>query len=373
MTAPRAAPSPRRATGILVTAAAGTVGQAVVEALAEAGETVVAGMRDPRARLADGAKWASGTAAAAAGSRAHGLAGPGRPAGKPVRAPNQKPLHNPAQKPAPKPVTAAAGPAARVHGTPPAGHADHATAAGVDARAIVRAFDFGDRGTWPAALAGVDRVVLIRPLGVTDVARSVIPFIDAAMESGVRQLVLVSQLGLPLDTRSPQHAVEQYLKRTRAPYTVVRLNVLLQTLTTVCRDDIRRRNEIVLPAGGARMAFVDARDVARVIAAVLTEPGHLRKTHTLSGEQSLGYREVADILTQVLGRTVDYSAPNEDDYLTLLAKQGIPADQAAALQAGFRAVRRRGAMLPNRSIRRLTGRPATSVRRFIDDHKELWL
>lgn len=369
MTDARAAPSPRRAAGILVTAAAGPVGQAVVEALAEAGETVVAGMRDPRARLADGAKWASGTAAAVTGSRAHGRAGPGRPAGKPVRAPNQKPLHNPAHKPVP----AAAGPAGRALGTPPAGHADHATAAGVDARAIVRAVDFADRGTWPAALAGVDRVVLIRPLGLTDVARSVIPFIDTAMESGVRQLVLVSPLGPPFDTRSPQHAVEQYLKRSRAPYTVVRLNVLLQTLTTVCRDDIRRRNEIVLPAGGARMAFVDARDAARAIAAVLTEPGHLRKSYTLSGEQALGYREVAGILTAVLGRTVDYSSPNEDDYLALLAKQGTPPEQAAALQAGYRAVRRRRAMLPNRSIRRLTGRPATSVRRFIEDHRDVWL
>ncbi|MCU1445883.1 NmrA family NAD(P)-binding protein, partial [Cryobacterium sp.] len=49
--------------GILVTGASGTVGQAVVAALTAAGETVVAGMRDPRAWLAEGARRASGTAA----------------------------------------------------------------------------------------------------------------------------------------------------------------------------------------------------------------------------------------------------------------------------------------------------------------------
>ncbi|WP_158253818.1 NmrA family NAD(P)-binding protein, partial [Cryobacterium sp. N22] len=58
--------SPRRPAlsgSILVTGASGTVGRAVADALVAAGETVVAGMRDPRAWIAEGARRASGTAA----------------------------------------------------------------------------------------------------------------------------------------------------------------------------------------------------------------------------------------------------------------------------------------------------------------------
>jgi uncharacterized protein YbjT (DUF2867 family) len=359
----RAAPNPRPARGILVTGASGTLGQAVVTALVAAGESVVAGVRDPRARLAAGAKWASGTAGTGTGA----AAGAVRPAGKPERPPNRKPERNPAHKP----VTLAAGtPAGRGTGKP--GRTEPAAASGGSAGAEVRGFDFGDRGTWPAALAGVDRVVLIRPTGMTDVGRTVIPFIDAAMDLGVRHLVFVSQLGVPFDTGSPQHAVERYLKRSRAPHTVVRPNVLLQTLTTLCRDDIRLRNEIVLPAGNARVALVDARDVAAVIARLLAEPGTLRTTYTVSGEQALDYRAVAGILSDVLGRPIDYSAPSAQEYSDLLARQGAPVDASAAQQDVFAMVRGRGAMWPNRVVRRLTGRPAVSVRRFIEEHRDVW-
>lgn len=402
MTDPRADPSSRRAAGILVTGAAGTVGQAVVDVLVATGETVVAGVRDPRARIADRAKWASGTAAAGHRFRGAGTGtgtgrttttGPGGPgpfgpgsgpalpagrpaaqpaarrAGKPVQAPNQKPPRNPAHKP----LTIPAGsPAARASARPVAGP-DQPPAASGQNGAVLRGFDFGDRGTWASALAGVDRVVLIRPLGVTDVARTIIPFIDTAMESGVRQIVFVSQLGRRFDTRSPRHAVEHYLKRTHAPYTVLRPNVLMQVLGTVCRDDIRLRDELLLPAGGARMALVDARDVARVAARVLTERGHLRKTYPLSGEQALGCREVAGILSEVLGRRIGYSAPTEAEYLALLAKQGIKPEVAAAVQAVYRVVRGRAAMRPSRIIRRLTGQQPMSVRQFIQEHREVWL
>ena len=369
MTDPRAAPSSRRAAGILVTGASGAVGRAVVDALVAAGETVVAGVRDPRARLADGAKWASGTAAAARGSRPGSpTSGAARPTGKPDRAPNQKPSRSPAHKP----VTAPAGASARTIGKPAVGRDEPGAASADHAGASVRGFDFADRGTWASALAGVDRVLLIRPLVVTDVGRSIIPFIDTAMESGVRQVVFVSQLSLPFDTRSPQHAVETYLKRTRAPYTVLRPNELMQVLTTVCRDDIRQRDEIVLPAGRARLALVDARDVARVAVRVLTEPGHLRKTYTLSGEQAVGYQEVAALLSAELGRPITYTSPSEEEYLTLLAKQGTKPDLAAALQAVYKVVRGRGAMRPTRTIRRLTGEPPVTVQRFVEEHGDVW-
>ncbi len=393
MTDARTAPAPRRPGGVLVTGASGTIGRAVVDALLEAGESVVAGMRDPRAWIADGARRASGVSVRSeaggsgfgagvpgggAGSRAGGAradgAGPGRPLGKPLRAPNQKPLQNPTRKPGAG--AAAAAPSGRAGALAAAGHPAHtvsaASPAGASA-ATVRAFDFADRGTWSSALGGVDRVFLMLPPTIGEVGRTLIPFIDTAMENGVRQIVFLSPQGVPLQARSPQHDVERYLKRTRAPYTVLRPNVLLQSLSTGFRDDIRRRRELAVPAAAARVAFVDGRDVARVAARVLGEPGHLRKTYALSGEQALGYAQLASLLTEVLDRPIRYSATNEPDFERRMAEQGATPNEIARQSAVFRAVRLRALSLPNRNIRRLTGLPATTVRRFIEDHRDSWL
>jgi uncharacterized protein YbjT (DUF2867 family) len=401
-------PAPRRiapARGILVTGASGTEGLAVLAALHGAGESVVAGMRDPRAWLAEGARRASGTAAGrqpgTAGPRAHdpsggpgplrpggtgplrpGGTGPVRPGGKPDRAPNQKPDRNPAAKPGRQTAAAsagrtigrpggAAGPtAAARRGAPDARSGSEASVA---AGAVVRGFDFADRGTWARALAGVDRVFFTLPPTV-DVGRSVIPFIDQAMEqAGVRQIVFLSAPGARLDPRSPHHLVELYLKRTRTPFTILRPTILMQTLTTLYRDDIRLRGELVLPAAGASAAFVDAADVGRVAARVLTGPRHLGKTYALAGEQSLSFEQVAGLLSAELDRTIRYTATSPAEFAELAAKQGARAADVAAQAAWYRAMRRPLTALPNRSILRLTGRPATTLRDFVAEHRQTWL
>jgi uncharacterized protein YbjT (DUF2867 family) len=380
-------PSPRRtapAGGVLVTAASGTLGRAVVAALdaagldaagfGAAGFGVVAGMPDPRAWLADGARRASGTAA---GLQPDGAGPPGRvrPGAKPLRAPNRKPEKSLAAKPAARSV---AKPARTANTTPAAASGTAVAAAAARTGVAVRALDFADQSTWSRALAGVDRVVLIVPDALNDVGRTVIPFIDQAMEeAGVRQIVFLGSPGAPLDARSPTRLVERYLERTRAPHTILRPSILMQSLTTRFRDDIRSRGEIVVPAAGGTAPFVDADDVGRAVAAVLGEPGgearHLGKTYTLAGEERFGFAQVAELLTAVLGRTIRYTAIGEGQYLELAAKQGVPAAEAQALAARYRRMRRSLPGLPSRGIRRLTGRPATSLPDFVERHRQTWL
>ena len=158
-----------------------------------------------------------------------------------------------------------------------------------------RAFDFQDPHGWPAALDGVDRLFLLRPPPIADVARYLFPVIDLAQERGIRQIVFLSLQGVQFNTATPHHAVEKYLEDCRAPYTFLRPNFFMQNFSTTYRDDIRNHGQISVPAARARTAFVDTDDVGRVAAHVLTHPGHLRKAYTLSGEQSLSYFGVAEI------------------------------------------------------------------------------
>ncbi|THG28951.1 NAD-dependent epimerase/dehydratase family protein [Glaciibacter flavus] len=236
-----------------------------------------------------------------------------------------------------------------------------------------RVFEFGATDDEvDAALAGADRLFLMRPPAIEDVATYLFPLIDAARRNGIRQIVFLSLQGVQGNRKTPHYAVEQYLKKTDAPYTSLRPNFFMQNLSSTYAADIRERSEIYLPAGRALTALIDARDIGRVAAAVFSEDGHLRKAYTLSGEQSMGYRRVARIMTEVLGRPIRYARPSEKEYLAKLAGDGAPADYVAVQKMIYRVVRWNISALPNRAVRKLTGQPATTMRQFVEDYRNVW-
>lgn len=247
-------------------------------------------------------------------------------------------------------------------------------AAALPSEVVARPFEFGAS---PAALDrafdGCDRLFLMRPPPIADVQTYLFPVVDAAMRAGVRQIVFLSLQGVQHNTRTPHHAVEKHLESIGAPYTFLRPNFFMQNLSTTYRDDIRLRDEIFVPAGHAFTAFIDADDIGAAAAAVLSEPGHLRKAYTLDGEQSLTYHSVARILSDVLGRRITYTRPSEKEYLDRLALEGRPQDYLDVQKMIYRVVRFNVSAFPNRMVRRLTGRRATTFRRFAERERDAWV
>ncbi|QAY58975.1 SDR family oxidoreductase [Microbacterium protaetiae] len=236
-----------------------------------------------------------------------------------------------------------------------------------------RAFAFGaDPEAIGASLEGADRLFLMRPPAIEDVQTHLFPVIDAALDRGIRQIVFLSLQGVQANRRTPHHAVEQYLRERHAPFTFLRPNFFMQNLSATYGDEIRRTGHIVVPAGRSRTAFIDARDIGRVAATVFTEPGHIGKAYTLSGEQSLSYRNVAAIMSDVLGREIVYARPSEREYLDKLVAEGWPRDYIDVQKMIYRVVRLNVSAFPNRSIRRLTGDPATTFRQFVEDYRHVW-
>jgi uncharacterized protein YbjT (DUF2867 family) len=248
-----------------------------------------------------------------------------------------------------------------------------ADSAGLPQGAEARSFDFDfTPAALEAALDGADRLFLMRPPPIADVQRYLFPLIDAALRQGVRQIVFLSLQGVQFNRATPHHAVEAYLRQVDAPFTFLRPNFFMQNLSTTYADRIRNSNEIFVPAGRSRTAFVDARDIGRVAAEVFSSHGHVGRAYTLSGEQSHSYARVARSMTRILGRPIRYARPTESEYLDDLALHGADAEYLAVQKMIYRVVRNNLSALPNRTIRRLTGTPATSLESFIADYREAW-
>lgn len=135
-------------------------------------------------------------------------------------------------------------------------------------------------------------------------------FAQAALEQGVGAMVNMSQISARRISKS--HAAqnhwiaERLLDRSGIPVTHLRPTFFAEWLMYLS-ESIREKNMFPLPFGDARYAPIAAEDQGRVIATILNDPAeHAGKIYPLYGPKELTQYEVADILTQVLGRKITY-------------------------------------------------------------------
>lgn len=158
-----------------------------------------------------------------------------------------------------------------------------------------------------ASLAGVDVLFMVSGSESADRVDQQRAFIDAAASAGVGHIVYTSFAGAARDaifTLARDHwATEQHILANGIAHTFLRDNMYIDVLPQfVGEDDVLRG-----PAGDGRLAAVTRADVARVAAAVLRDPtAHADATYTLTGPEALTLNEVADIISEVSGRSVTF-------------------------------------------------------------------
>jgi uncharacterized protein YbjT (DUF2867 family) len=235
-------------------------------------------------------------------------------------------------------------------------------------------FDFTDDTTWPAACDGTSTLFLVRPPALAAVRRDLLPAVAAARDAGVRHVVFLPLQGAQHNPLVTHRTVEEWLRGSGLGWTFVRPSFFLQNLSTTHAADIRERDEIVVPAGAGRTAFVDARDVAAVAAAALVDPdAHRGRAWTSTGPAALTYSEVAEVLAEVLGRPVRYSRPGLVRYLRhARSGLGMPWPMALVTGAIYTAARLGRAAALTGDVRAVTGRDPVGVREFAEREQAAW-
>jgi NAD(P)H dehydrogenase (quinone) len=116
---------------------------------------------------------------------------------------------------------------------------------------------------------------------------------------------------------------ERLLDRSGIPVTHLRPTFFAEWLLYFS-DTIRQNNMFPLPFGDASCAPIAAEDQGRVIAAILSNPAeHAGKIYPLYGPEELTQYEVADLLTQVLGRKITYAAVEIEAFMEIWKKTGF--------------------------------------------------
>jgi uncharacterized protein YbjT (DUF2867 family) len=202
-----------------------------------------------------------------------------------------------------------------------------------------------------------------------------------AREVGVDALVnmsqmTVSQMSIQNTTQSHQQRQhwlsEQALAWSGLPVVTIRPTVFLEGFfLPLTSPSVRDRSRIELPFGQGKTNPVASADVARVVAAVLADPGpHLGQIYELTGPRSQDMHGVAREYSAALNRNITYLDIPPEDWMQWLKKSGLPEHLTRHLvtMAGLNRAGRYDRMADG--VQRLTGRPAMSVCEFVSLHAD---
>jgi uncharacterized protein YbjT (DUF2867 family) len=235
--------------------------------------------------------------------------------------------------------------------------------------------DFADPRTVRAAFEGAGAVLLS---GADDPRRVgwEAAAIDAAVAAGVRRVVKLSAMaaepGSPAAFWDWHGQVEQHLRASGAGWVILRASWYMSNLLAAA-PRVAAEGRLYAPAGEARIAMIDPRDVGAAAAAVLSSPGHEGQTYLLTGPRTITYAEVAAELSAATASRVEFVDVPGDAARQAMTGDGMPGFVAGQLVTMFARLRQGVAAQVSPAVETLTGSAPRDFAAFAADYARLFM
>ena len=229
--------------------------------------------------------------------------------------------------------------------------------------------DYGDPESLRAAFAGADRVLMISMPGPV---QERIPrhrnALDAAEAAGVGHLIYTSRVNptpQSLYSFAPIHAFsEDHIGKLGLPATIVRNNEYAENVVKLI-GETTDPNALMLPGATGSVPYIPIADIAKILARLLVEQGHVGKTYELNGPEAIGRDGIAALVARATGRPVRASSIDGDEFAAFMAARGRPpfvVEMARTLHAAIDAGEF-ATIWPD--AERLLGRPPMAISTFL--------
>jgi uncharacterized protein YbjT (DUF2867 family) len=190
-------------------------------------------------------------------------------------------------------------------------------------RSATPAFDWNNSSTWDACLAGVTRVYInyapdLAMPGATD---AIGELVRRARIAGVKHLVLLSGRG-----EEEAQTCEAVIKNSGVDWTIVRASWFNQNFSEGAFVEMVQAGRLTLPDVSTPEPYVDVDDIADVVVAALTQPGHAGELYEVTGPRMLTLTDVAEELAAATHRPIAYLPVPHEAFVEGVAQSGAPQD-----------------------------------------------
>lgn len=232
--------------------------------------------------------------------------------------------------------------------------------------------DLAKPQTLAVALQGVKKVFLLAtPAGEQTLEELESNLIDAAKAAGVEHVVKLSVIGAEMEPGVAigrwHRAGEKKLEASGMKWTFIRPGGFMTNMLNNV-GTIKSQGAFYGAFGDGKLAVIDPADIAAVAVKALTEDGHEGKAYALTGAEPLSQAELAEQLSEAIGKPVKYvdvpeAAAREGMKSAGLSQRMVDglAEFGGVVKAGYA-----GGVSPD--FERVTGRKPRTFREWAKSH-----
>ncbi|KAI0139244.1 hypothetical protein BJ166DRAFT_605093 [Pestalotiopsis sp. NC0098] len=234
-------------------------------------------------------------------------------------------------------------------------------------------FDWTDESTWNRGFeAGlVESVYLMEP----QVALPWLPmikFVDFARQKGVKRFVLCAGTSAA-PGKDGMGRVWEYFIETKVEFAVLRPSWFMENLIEPgVVYTVTQLNSIFTATQDGKIPFISADDIANVAYHALTDAEPQNCDLQVLGPENLTYDQVAETLSQVLGRKIEHVKLDKAGRVDGLVQASV-SDYYANFLANLEELASQGfETATGTAVKHVTGRPPKSFREFAEANKAVW-
>ncbi len=236
----------------------------------------------------------------------------------------------------------------------------------------VRIGNYDDYDSLVKAFQDIDKLLLISSSEIGSRAAQHINAINAAKEAGVKHIVYTSFIRQKDDPNSALWFIakdhvetEEHLVNCGIPYTLFKNGFYMDMITDFIGENVLETQTVFLPAKEGKVNFALRKEIAEALANVLTSEGHESKVYNIGGEVTVSFGEIADFLSEISGKKINYVSPDAETYKQELAKHNVP-EMYINMFAAFAIAFSENAMdVPSNDLTDLLGRKSMEVETFL--------
>jgi len=222
--------------------------------------------------------------------------------------------------------------------------------------------DFNRPETLEPALRGVERMFLL------DFDRQQVQHIlEVSRMVGLKHIVKLSTIEAghdPMIGHGKFHRErEKLIEASGLDWTFLRPTMFMSNAFDWL-PGIRQAGKVFYAGGRGQVSPIDPGDVAAVAAAALTGEGHAGQGYALTGPELLSFGDMTCILSEVLGRPLEYVDIPESAAAEQMRQAGLPPYVVDGLVEAFAAIRLGRFAYTTDWVQQISGKPAHTFQQW---------
>jgi len=168
---------------------------------------------------------------------------------------------------------------------------------------------------------------------------------------------------------------EKIIEESKIPFTFLRPPAFMQNFITQFGYTIRTQDAFYVPAGDAKISFIDVRDIAAVSVKALTSNDNQQykgKAYMITAQEAISYRQAAEILSKQVGRRISYIDIPEEDARKAMKQNGMNDWLIDAIMEFYTIIKTGHASKTTNEVEQIIGRKPISFSQFAKDYAEFF-